>query len=276
MSNKVAKLSNNINVITAEINAYQYVAGEAIFEIGRRLHYVKYHPAEYGLPEGTDKEGRTIVARGAWGGWLKEVNTQLNEANRFMLVFTELGGNSSTSTNNGLSVLYEIAIMPEEQRDKPHTIPSTGATKTVDEMTVRELREVKKALKQSEEDKRKLGQLLTEERNKPPEVEYVKDNESEEQLRLYRERYGDISENVYRITNETEISGMVMEFSEHTRDFIKQYAFLKHYEGEFHALNRRSKAEYESTLNALRDFLNDVQRVVEYSKTNEQVIIDIK
>ncbi|PEP48927.1 hypothetical protein CN557_26975 [Bacillus wiedmannii] len=89
-------------------------------------------------------------------------------------------------------------------------------------------------------------------------MKYVKDTESEKQLRLYRERYGDISENVYQITNETEISGMVMEFSEHTRDFIKQWAFLKHYEGEFHALNRRSETEYESTLNALLDFLNDV------------------
>ncbi|HFK1514777.1 TPA: hypothetical protein ACGXMA_000561 [Bacillus cereus] len=85
---------------------------------------------------------------------------------------------------------------------------------------------------------------------------------------MYRERYEDISENVYRITNETEISGMVMEFPECTRDFIKRYAFLKHYEGEFHALNKRSKAEYESTLSALRDFLNDVQSVLEYSKTS--------
>ncbi|MGN4883466.1 hypothetical protein ACTFST_10930 [Bacillus cereus group sp. MYBK106-1] len=133
---------------------------------------------------------------------------------------------------------------------------------------VRELREVKKTLKQSEEDKQILGQLLTEERNKPPEVEYVKDTESEKQLRLYRERYGGICESVYKITNETEIFGMAMEFSEYTRDFIKQYTCLKHNEGEFPGLNRRSKAEYESTLNALRDFLNDVQRVVEYSKTS--------
>src|SRR5690606_13495522 len=51
----------------------------------------------------------------------------------------------------GLHALYEIATLPPEERDRPHRIPSTGAMKTVDEMTVRELREVKKALKEREQ-----------------------------------------------------------------------------------------------------------------------------
>ncbi|TBV84789.1 hypothetical protein EW028_24025 [Lysinibacillus sp. OL1] len=51
------------------------------------------------------------------------------------------------TTNKGVDFLYRIATMPKEQRDQPHTIPSTGELKTVDEMTVRELREVKAELK---------------------------------------------------------------------------------------------------------------------------------
>lgn len=185
-------------------------------------------------------------------------------------LITENFGEQNLIEDLPVSLTYEIAKPSAES-----TEPKRRAKQAVlngEVKTLKEYKELEKELRQANEDKQKLGQLLTDERNKLPEVEYVKDTESEEQLHLYRERYGDISENVYRITNETEISGMVMEFSEHTRDFIKQYAFLKHYEGEFHALNRRSKAEYESTLNALRDFLDDVQRVVEYTKTNEQAI----
>ena len=55
-----------------------------------------------------------------------------------------------TSRNLSLNALYEITQIPTEQRTQPHKIPSTGETKTVDEMTVRELREVKAELKRKD------------------------------------------------------------------------------------------------------------------------------
>jgi len=139
MSNELV-LSEDITVITAEINAYQRMAGEAIYEIGRRLHEVKYNPSKFGLPEGTDKDNNAIVARGYWGEWLESVSMSYQQSDRFIRVFSELGNNNYlTYSNKGLDALYHIATIDEEEREKHHTVPSSGETKTVDEMTVREL-----------------------------------------------------------------------------------------------------------------------------------------
>lgn len=125
----MAELSTDIGVITAELNAYQRVAGEAIFEIGRRLKHVK--------------ESKLSERHGGWTEWLREIGMDRGTAHRFISVYTELGiGNAGTYQRLGLRALAEIASIPEERRTQPHTVPSTGETKTVEEMTVKELREV--------------------------------------------------------------------------------------------------------------------------------------
>lgn len=130
------ELSTDINVITAEINAYQRVAGEVIFEIGKRLKHVK--------------GSKMSESHGGWTSFCKSVNMDVRQANKFIRVVDELGGEWSTSTTLGFEALYQIATMSEESREQSHTIPSTGAEKTVDEMTVRELREVKAELKKTQ------------------------------------------------------------------------------------------------------------------------------
>ena len=134
ITNEVEPLSNDLTKITTEIKAYQSVGGQAIFEIGRRLNWVKNHN----------------LAHGEFIEWLETINLDKDVANHFMKIANELG-NEWTSTHLGATALYLVATMPPEERNKPQQLNS-GETKKPDEMTVRELREVKKKLKQREQE----------------------------------------------------------------------------------------------------------------------------
>jgi hypothetical protein len=93
---------------------------------------------------------------GGWVKWLAEhVDFDRTQAHRFIQSFEQFA-NVATSRHFGFGKLQEIIRLPkhvdrQEFISTPHIIPSTGESKTVDEMTVRELREVKKALKEAQE-----------------------------------------------------------------------------------------------------------------------------
>lgn len=91
---------------------------------------------------------------GKWSEWLQSIDFDITTAKRFIRVFEEFGEDSATWHHLAMRVLYEIATLPPEERTREHTLKS-GATKTVDEMTVRELREVKAALKAEREAREK-------------------------------------------------------------------------------------------------------------------------
>src|SRR5699024_8272855 len=120
---------------SSDLKSYQNLAGQSIFEIGRRLKHVKEND----------------LAHGEFGKWLESINMYNQQAHRFMKVSEEYEqSNLTTSLNLGLNVLYEIATLPEPERTNEH-LTTKEETKTPDEMTVKELRERKKQLKQHKE-----------------------------------------------------------------------------------------------------------------------------
>ncbi|WP_210130132.1 DUF3102 domain-containing protein [Staphylococcus sp. GDX8P54P] len=157
------QLSNDLTTIETEIKSYQNIAGQSIFEIGRRLKHVKEND----------------LAHGEFGKWLENLNLDWNTANRFMKVSSELP-NSDTYHNLGSNALYLITTLPEPERNKEHTT-SKGETKTPDEMTVRELRELKKQLKQRDEQNAQLqSQVEQAQRSEEIAKKQLEDAESRE------------------------------------------------------------------------------------------------
>lgn len=135
ITNELEPLSTDLTKITTEIKTYQSIGGRSIFEIGRRLKWVKEHN----------------LTHGEFDNWLVDLRIDRSLATRAMKISSQLTPNYATSHNLGTEALYLIATMPLEERNKPQQLNS-GKTKKPDEMTVRELRETKKKLRQREQE----------------------------------------------------------------------------------------------------------------------------
>ncbi len=133
-------LSNDLKTIAAEIRGYKNLAGDALMEMGRRLAHVKEHD----------------LVHGQFGRWVEEeCGLDIYMASKMMRVYREFG-NLAPAPNLEASKIFEILSLPEtvDKRgflEQTHVVPSTGELKTVDEMTRKELREVKAKLKEAEE-----------------------------------------------------------------------------------------------------------------------------
>lgn len=120
-------LSNNLSQIELEISHHKQIAGQSIWEIGRRLKHVK----------------ENNLAHGEFGKWVEGIGIAKTEASRFIKIVDEIP-NLGTYTNLGTKALYLIATLPEEEKEEQIQRIEDGDTPTV-----RELKEVKKKLKLS-------------------------------------------------------------------------------------------------------------------------------
>lgn len=117
-------LSNNLSQIELEISHHKQIAGQSIWEIGRRLNHVK----------------ENNLAHGQFLEWLAKMNIERTEAHRMMKVAEELP-NVATLQHLGTTALHLIATLPEEEKEEQIQRIEDGDTPTV-----RELQEVKKKL----------------------------------------------------------------------------------------------------------------------------------
>ena len=122
-------LSNNLTQIELEISHHKQIAGQSIWEIGRRLNHVKEND----------------LAHGQFMNWLRKVEIDHTSAKRMMKIANELP-NSATLHHLGTTALHLIATLPEDEQQAQIDRIEQG-----DNPTVRELQELRKQVKLKEQ-----------------------------------------------------------------------------------------------------------------------------
>ena len=249
-------LSQDIGVITAEINSYKNVAGQAIFEIGRRLKHVKEND----------------LVHGEWEKWCKNtVDMTPQYANKYIKIYDEFkSSNRIPSFDLGVKALYEIATLPEEERGKVHEIPSSGKSKTVDKMTTKELKEIKKSLLGKEQIINHLKNELKQEKNKPIKIETKVD--SEEIAKLQKDM--DLLRNM--IEKERKEKELYREWAElyekDAKDYQKMKEEIDHLYSQKDDLHRQiaSATSISALVVEIDDLLKDKLAPVKYSRAIQE------
>lgn len=119
----------NLDNVSKEILTYSFQLTRSYWEVGRRLLYAKLF----------------LLSEEGFLPWLERLYIDYDEANRMMYVAKNLP-KMECYEHLGLSLLYLIATIPEEHRQKIYTLPS-GQRKYLHQMSQLELRTVKRLLK---------------------------------------------------------------------------------------------------------------------------------
>lgn len=122
-------LSDNLSQIESEIKQEKERIGKSVWEIGARLKHVKEHD----------------LTHGQFMSWYQGLGFNKNFVSKAIAVADNLS-NFPTLGNIGTEALYLIATLPEEEKQEQIQRIEDGDTPTV-----RELQEVKKKLKLSQQ-----------------------------------------------------------------------------------------------------------------------------
>lgn len=280
------ELSDNLAQIELEINHHKQIAGQSIWEIGRRLNHVKEHD----------------LVHGQFMEWV-EKNLQINirEAQRMMTVARELP-NTTTWSHLGSRALYLIATLPEDEKQTQLDRIENG-----DNPTVRELQEVKRQLKLSQADNERLKvqnenlaeQALSQTEKVvekevvrevvPDDYQFFKSNyeasernnefykqqnselreemkeleriiKEQQQNKASREELSELEERKQAISSELDSLEKIVAFNESVESFLTTHASLQ-YSSDFSNLynNRDLTLSLLDTINRLEKWIDDIR-----------------
>lgn len=289
---KEIALSDNLSQIELEINHHKQIAGQSIWEIGRRLNHVKEHD----------------LVHGQFMEWVESIGINYKEAQRMMKISSELPELDNV-VQFGSSILYLIATLPDDEKQTQLDRIENG-----DNPTVRELQEVKRKLKLAEAENKKLfeekeqqAEQLLKAQVRPPEPkpivvekevvrevvpddyqffksnyeasernnEFYKQQNSElreemkeleriikeqQQNKASKEELSELEERKQAISSELDSLEKIVEFNESVETFLTTHASLQ-YSSDFSNLynNRDLTLSLLDTINRLEKWIDDIK-----------------
>ena len=279
--NEIA-LSDNLAQIEYEIREHKAKIGQSIWEIGRRLKHVKEND----------------LAHGQFLDWVERIGIARNEAQKYIKIVNELSPNYETFNNLGLSALYLIATLPDEERQTQLDRIENG-----DNPTVRELQEVKRQLKLSQADNERLKaqnenlaeqalsktEKVVEKEVIPEDYQFFKSNyeasernnefykqqnselreemkeleriiKEQQQNQASKEELSKLEERKQAISSELDSLEKIVEFNESVETFLTTHASLQ-YSSDFSNLynNRDLTLSLLDTIHRLEKWIDDIK-----------------
>ncbi|GEP80148.1 DUF3102 domain-containing protein [Staphylococcus carnosus] len=245
------QLSDDLTTIETEIKSYQNIAGQSIFEIGRRLKHVKEND----------------LVHGEFGKWLENVGMHKQQAQRFIKIADEFRSSNATPVLHlGIKALYQLATMPEEQRNHAieHGIDTDNGKKSIDEVTTREIEDYKRQLKQRDEEKSQLqSQVEQAQRSESIARKQLEETESREpeviEKYMEPEDYEEIKESNKQLKNYLD------EVSNHNKKLNADIEKLKSERSETDEKSQKYD-ELNKAINSMNTKLNEGQQKLKAQK----------
>lgn len=289
--NEIA-LSDDLNILTSEIVGFQKLAGQSIWEIGKRLKHIKEND----------------LAHGQFMEWYQSIGLDKDFVSKSIKIAEELP-NFETLRNLGTTALHLLATLPDDEKQTQLDRIENG-----DNPTVRELQEVKRKLKLAEAENKKLfeekeqqAEQLLKAQVRPPEPkpiviekevvrevvpndyqffksnyeasernnEFYKQQNSElreemkeleriikeqQQNKASREELSELEERKQAISSELDSLEKIIKFNEAVESFLTEHASLQ-YSSDFSNLynNRDLTLSLLDTINRLEKWIDDIK-----------------